>query len=1431
MKESLNDVSLSLEGESAQEKVTEVENKKVGKAILRVGDVSGLSEEKSRINAFRSYVFELLERNSDDGDGFSDEEEVEFERMFKDYVDAVNSERSWEENLQFLTSVDLLNESIITECVKGGMPISLMLRDDAYWGYLDFSILPEGSLSEAYRSASETDEGRERFKKEFIDDHRVDSAVASYIYDAINNEGELSEKQKEDISVFQEMGGNSLNAAIVFPNKDYLQYNFGETYAKEREAGKKIFDCLFGSGLCDEKVAGEFFSQTIKSLGKRDNPLDMRLGVIDGLLDSGLDPVLDGDADYWFQICGQRQENALEHFEHLFANKGELFDEFDFENEVVLRTLANVLSNETIWGERSRSFYREMSRRKLLDSEVFQEELVRAVSEHAEREKEYPRVVKGEVSMGVLALLMRRDLLDEIGSKGLFEKYPGCMVDETLGGFIDGQKTEQDRLTLFINAALFTYSGKSDQFDERGEPLDGFYDGIDSSEEAAPFLSDEEKRRLCEILFEKGAYSDLSSAGEELWDVEGLSGAVKGFLRCCETLKVDDVLTERDIHSERLEDFFDESGVKEGFWRECINRGKFDYLAKRDKEALRRVGCDEYTCQLFRGMGSFDLGEEGGLNEENALSALVRFIQMDAADWGNANEADLKIKYAFAEGNIANKDVVMRQLRRVYEDYLDARDDTKMPPSFRLLVEFMHKNGGAGPLTQIEALLNYCGELDKVENNEIRLSTRGLEDRIRGWDNVSKANFYTIAADILRADEQIYTEFLSVFERIKDEKDFRVFTQEIFPLYRAKLALLREYEDNSDGVGNGYQVAHYRNVNMEKLRNDLHTALIPFTFLSKGEGEDDESFKERREKGTALVKEKIFGEITELFTEKFGILPDAIPHELDKDGMRVIEDMVMYLSNIKAVDGQKKSLIGFYLALQLARRKDGSSAWDAFRKGVDCSPFDYLSPDAARGVADAIRRSGEMNPITMENTHIEGPERLGEFRSALQESTSEIRVGGMSTIDVKLQNLCSNIEELADPDLYGTTMDKAKVRLISQYSPRTINKVSTALWLREAKGREPIFSEDEVTLADELEKLLADEGIEFTPENIQKYLQQGFKELGPVVKTLALIDERDVRGKVAKLQDMLAPTGEVAAIFGELGEEFRPESGVFALNADLEFLRSIIAKGEKVGALSGDVTERQRKLAVLNEYLATIESSMSELDAIYNEIVKSFDSIRAPSEDREGNQGVASKLQEIRDIISGKSGSSYPVIVSNCSNSMNIIVENMRVCLSCKTKGINNDTNLTFGEGYKFYLYSQTGAREKGSISDEIVYFVPTRSNDGEQRMSFVMDMIYGTKNRDVLLGHVGVLAKKARALKKSFPKVPISIFVTSNGASSCSVPIESEGLLAQLQGLDGVSVEVGDRTVNIPESGFGDHYIEIGHPDYCRKAGERNVSGIEIVF
>ena len=858
-----------------------------------------------------------------------------------------------------------------------------------------------------------------------------------------------------------------------------------------------------------------------------------------------------------------------------------------------------------------------------------------------------------------------------------------------------------------------------------------------------------------------------------------------------------------------------------------MRREDYSFLGLQDEELLRNINFDEDSRAIIRGMCKKALGGAGEVNKDNILSALTRFIYMDAQDWGGATEDDLKIQEAFSEANIANKDEAMRQLRLIYEEYLKSGDGAPFPKSLTILARYMYGNDGAGPLTQIEAFLDYCGVLGYTSSDELKSGIKRTEARIKGWDNTDKANFYVTSAEILRAGPEFFQEFINVFDRLDNARDFKRFSQEIFPLYRAKLALLKNYKDHSDGIGRGYSTVNYDEVDKEKLLNDLHTLLIPFT-LQDGNAEVSEN---RREDAMTIVKEKLFGEISELFTEKFGILPEVIPKELDKDGMRSVENMVLYLSNIKDSNADKKNIIGFFLALQLTKREDGTTAWDSFRRGEWCDPYKYLTSERAIDVEAMVGHSDDMSPITEENTRISSRERLGEFRSSLQDEVSEIRVGSVSTIDVKLQNLKGNIEELADPDLYPDPMDKSKIGLVSQYPPRMITKTATALWLREKKGIEPSFNKTEAALAEDLIKLLVDAGMEVTPDNINKYLQRGFDKHGLVAKALALIREKNVAEKIAELQDLLVPQGEIVKIFGELGEEFRPGSGVLALSADLEYLDSIVRKGEKYGAFSGDEAEQRRKLSLIRDYLGQIEQRMAELDTIYGEIAKSFESIRRSNDDESASVAMTEKLKEIQEIIGGEDAASNPVIVSTCSTNLNVIIENMRACLSCRTSGMNNDTNLTFGDGYKFYVYSQSGANEWGSIADEIVYFVPTSTEGGEVRMSFVMDKIYGTKNSDILMGHIGVLVKKAKALKAKYPEVPISIFVTSNGCSSCSVPIESESLMAQLEGIDGVVVERGVRTVDIPESGLGDHYIEIGDSGDERRNGTRAVDGIEIIL
>ena len=1433
-----NEGTVSEELDARQEALDEARAGEIGAALMRAMEIASMAVDEKKISLENLLtMISVFDGHQDNIEGLNDEQRQKVEEAIKVYLNEVNNDKAWSEALPVLVPIGIVRRDEMISFLDGGMPIGIILNNEQYLDCFTkngtpFQEFPTGLLGRIYEEMSVTDDGKERFGELFIENHKMDSALGDNVFDAMESGEKIGPEQRADIEVFREMGGNVLLTMAdsynvrSWRNSEWTSYE--EQTAKDREAGRQLFDYLMSEKIIDSADASLMFEVTRKELANSNRSLSRSMK--DVLLTCAIESDLslhsdDEDTNYWMSVCKERRENVFEVFDAIVMDGEDAsLEDFDFDDKHAMRLLADVLGNKRVYtatGPEPR-LYEKMSAKGLLDSAVFREELVRAIGKCCEADDASGNNERRSMAVNVLAA--RRGALEELFEQGLFDKYPQCKNDRTIQKVVDGSFTEKDRLGLFV------YGFADDEFyDENGEVNEHFYEGCAYfATEYVEVLDDDETKRLCENYLESCDFRRLAEFGGRNLDRGNVHGPVRGLIDDYKRLHLNEYnFSWLQFKSENIASYFDEEGAKPSFWQECVRQKEFAYLSTMDEKTLLEAGFDKPTKKILLGTTDAALGETGEVTKDNILSALTRFMYMDAQDWNKASEADLRIKEAFSESNLANKDEAMRQLRQIYEGYLKSNNETSFPKSLVILANYMHKNNGAGPLTQIEAFLDYCGALGEVEDEGLKEGVGRVEGKIKDWDNVDKANFYATGAEILSADPRLYKEFIGVFDRLDDSRDFKMFAQEIFPLFRAKLALLKSYDDHSDGIGVGYQETSYRNVDMDQLCNDLHKLLIPFTFMSRGDDEGEKAFRERREKGLVAVKEGLFGEISDLFTEKFGIMPEAIPKELDKEGMRSVEDMVLYLSNIAHQSVQKKNLIGYYLALQLSKREDGLTMWDAFRRGEKCDPSDYLTLEAARTVTDQILHSGEASPLTAENTKIVSEERLREFGGALQEETSEIRVGGVSTIDVRLQNLKGNIEELADPDLYDNAMDKAKVAIISQYSPKMIGKVATALWQKEAKGRELAFNETETALADELIKLLVDAKLEVTPENIQKYLQQGFKELGPVAKTLTLIRESDVTKKVAELQDMLVPQGEVAAIFGELGEQFRPESGVLALNADLEFLDSIVSKGKKNGAFSGDPAEQARKFGVIKEYLDGIEHRMAELDGIYSVIARSFESIRVPDEGEGSNRAVAEKMQEIRRIISGGE-TDNSVIISTCSINMNMIIENMRACLSCKTKGINNDTNLTFGESYKFYAYSRNGVKEKGSISDEIVYFVPTGQGD-DLRMSFVMDQIYGTKNSDILLGHVGVLAKKARALKDKYPEVPISIFVTTNGASSCSVPIDSGNLLTHLASIEGVTARSSTREVNIPESGYGDHYIEIGGD--ARVSGMRMVSGVEVIF
>jgi len=180
--------------------------------------------------------------------------------------------------------------------------------------------------------------------------------------------------------------------------------------------------------------------------------------------------------------------------------------------------------------------------------------------------------------------------------------------------------------------------------------------------------------------------------------------------------------------------------------------------------------------------------------------------------------------------------------------------------------------------------------------------------------------------------------------------------------------------------------------------------------------------------------------------------------------------------------------------------------------------------------------------------------------------------------------------------------------------------------------------------------------------------------------------------------------------------------------------------------------------------------------------------------------------------------------VSHMTKDPNLIIENMRQCLGCMRKEVNNDTNLAFGDYNKFFMMNQS-EKEKGSISDEIVFFIPVKKPNGEQEMSFVLDKVYGSKSSDILISNIISINKKYQSLKQYAPEAKISISISNEAMST--VGIGADVLRSQLEKImpDMKFIETEGLIADIPKSALSDNYVEFGKGS-ARAHGEREFKG-----
>ncbi len=830
----------------------------------------------------------------------------------------------------------------------------------------------------------------------------------------------------------------------------------------------------------------------------------------------------------------------------------------------------------------------------------------------------------------------------------------------------------------------------------------------------------------------------------------------------------------------------------------------FDYKLYPDFDGKFQIDPSRQLIDNFRVVGKEldrSLAKKPALNSKNWAGTIAAYVMQEEELYREFTpEASLYLKNVFGPDQPQNKEFCLEQLRKNYVDSLQDSGGSPLSLDVRLMLSAIEKGGGAGVLKYIELLGEHMAEVDKMLSSDdyseslkqaVRANLTMHEQRFvkERWSEEDRSVFYGISKDILRASPVIYGEVLDVAANMSP-KELGVFVKDYLPLYQARLVLMQKGDAQSRQYDSSGLLV------MQKELSDMSMQLSTVTD------------SEQRNAIWNSTRTKSLDYIQTGFKERFGLL--KTPESWEGEKIRFVQNFVRYLGNISHADEKKENLIAGFLALNI------NGEWDKLRRNESIDMGQYFTGERGSFLKEYMKLRAEGNVVTAGNFGVT-PEQFDDFQRVLQEETIEQFLGNVQTIDEKLGVVARSLEELGDEDAYPNELDRRLLRLTKQHGKRV--GVALAGAFNRLQGRHVAESEQDVEILGELRTAFGKE--ELSADDV-KMIQDRIKPVSLVVNVLGNLEGRRVHEEIDELRKRLSPPPEVVTIFNTIGESFQPESGALALSQDLAYLENIIVKnGPKL---------EQSQQECLHQYLHGIREQMQKLESLYLEFTEQVHKIQK-SAHVGTNELLASRVDEVAKIVDSKE--SVTEVVSRATNNFNWIIENMRQCLGCMKKEINNDTNLTFGDANKFYLMSQTSS-EKGSVADEIVFLCPVQTGPDQQEMALVMDQVYGNKSSDILLSHVKVLVKKMDQLKKQYPQAKLSIVVSDTAMASVGL---NESLLRNK--IEGIGIQperavpIPEVLVTIPASAGGDHYIEFGSAPtggtHARLAGPRKTGGVMI--
>ena len=792
-------------------------------------------------------------------------------------------------------------------------------------------------------------------------------------------------------------------------------------------------------------------------------------------------------------------------------------------------------------------------------------------------------------------------------------------------------------------------------------------------------------------------------------------------------------------------------------------------------------------------LSSEDLSQAESLSKFQLLAAYIR-SHSENYTLRSLSESAVKRVTALVEDNRLADDVY-QELNQMWTSYLH---DEHADPPFSLLFfcEFIGACNGAGPLTQLHTFSKAIITHFRAMNSEIpedckkttSIGLQTVENRFRSdrWSNDARTDFYSISQEIQAIDPILHSEFFELLNHL-NPTELKQFVQNIFPLFRTWLVMIEQRTEPSSRPT-------YDGLILEQIVTEIRNCADQVK-----QGNFDAS-----EKRTEILQY-----IRALFKQRFGIL--TVPEDFSIEGARSLSNITTYLTNLHDRNPKREAILAYYLALML------NNQWQDFRSGKLIPPEDLLTLEMVAKLQEFKKSlSHRMQIINIECLGIDASE-LTDFCEALQADVSTITIGNVETIDAKLSNIILNVNELSDLDFYTNPLDKERMRLLQSWGKKKVGSVVARLYQTlPPTSKNMAFSEEDAVIVGELKEIIAQNGMEVSQSTVKEVFQDGLKSLGSIWSIIEIVRDSEVESELEKLDIQMRPPSLVIEVFQRLGEAFTLRSGASAYFPDLQYLENLIVKNE-------DKVSAQEK-TVINDYINVIREQLVKLDQIHQNMKKRLSGVILADNSQE-NPNLLKKMQEIFTTLDTRI-EAQPII-STVTNNLNLVIENMRACLSATKDGSNNDTNLTFGDPTKFYVFSQTELKKTGSIADEVMFFAPisyVESGGGEHHSeyAFVLDQMYGTHTTAVLHGHVIAIGNKILAIKRQFPSAKISIFIPSSTLKASGTSDTSFEALLDESGLLGSQVQA---EVDILESAAGDHYIEFGTGS-ARMAGKRQTSG-----